>query len=318
MREAAVIQAVTGGSPVPQGMVPQVVVAAPATAVSRLVPMVELTKPRIGALVLVATGLGFFVGLDHTPTPAEWLAAVHTLLATALVAGGANALNQYLEAAYDAQMVRTRNRPIPSARLSADEALLFGVLISAGGVLYLLAAVNSAAAGVAAATLALYLFAYTPLKRVTPLAVYVGAAPGALPPLIGWAAATGTLPPQAWLIFAILFLWQLPHFAAIAWLYREDYRRAGYRVLTAVQDDGRLDLHLITHTVGLIAASLLPTLYGLAGAWYAFGAMALGLAFLGFGVQFVRSKTQATARWHLLASIAYVPALLTLMLVDRV
>lgn len=285
---------------------------------SRLAALVELTKPRIAGMVLVATALGYFLAL---PTGAGMTAVpllIHTLLGTLMVGGGANALNHFLEAEHDALMTRTADRPIPSGRLTPREALAFSVTMCVSGVAYLALLANPLAAVLAALAAVSYAFVYTPLKRSTPLCVFVGAVPGALPPLIGWAAASGSLALGGWLLFAIVFFWQLPHFAAIAWLYREDYGRAGYPMMSVVDPEGmRTNLHMITHTATLLVASLLPVVYGLAGPGYAICAMGLGAAFLAVGFIFVVQRTRAVARLHLLASVAYLPLLFLAMLIDR-
>lgn len=285
---------------------------------ARLGVYIELAKPRIAVLVLVATALGFFMG-GAGMGAAEWILLLHTLIGTGLVAGGANALNQYLEADLDAKMDRTRDRPLPSGRLTPSQTLTAGVAASAIGVVHLTLLVNPLAASLAAATLLSYVLLYTPLKRVTAYSLFVGAVPGALPPIIGWAAAAGHLPLRSWLLFLIVFFWQLPHFMAIAWMYREDYRRAGFPVVPVIDPDGtRTNVEMISHSVALLMASLLPTLYGLTGTIYAVGAMALGLGFLLCGVLFVVRKNMEVARLHLLASVIYLPALLLLMLLDKV
>ena len=244
---------------------------------------------------------------------------IHTLVATALVAAGANAINQFMEADLDAKMERTRNRPIPSGRLTRFEVAIFGWCLPLVGVVYLALAVNVLSATIAAVTFCTYAFVYTPLKRVTSMSVFVGAIPGALPPVIGWAAASGSVTIGGWLLFAIVFFWQLPHFVAIAWLYRDDYRRAGYPMIPVIDEEGtRTNLHMITHTVGLIIVSLLPAMASIAGPVYAVAAMILGMAFLGVGIVFVVRKTRRIARLHLLTSIVYLPCLLVIMTLDKV
>jgi len=284
----------------------------------RLRAYLELTKARIIGLVIVVVAVGFFLSLR---TQADWAALTllfHTLLGTGLVAGGANALNQYLEVEYDGQMVRTQDRPLPSGRLSRAEALAFGAGIAGAGLVYLALQVNLLSASLTALTLASYVFVYTPMKRYTPLCVYVGAVPGALPPVIGWAAGSGSVTMEAWLLFAILFFWQLPHFAAIAWQYRDDYARAGYPMLSVVDHDGlRTSFHVVTHSVGLLTMSVLPVLAGRQGAVYGIGAGVLGVGFLACGVLFIIRKSAATARFHVLASVTYLPLLFALMMVDR-
>jgi len=278
----------------------------------------ELTKARIIGMVLVVVTVGFFLSLR---TQADWAVLtllMHTLLGTGLVAGGANALNQYLEAEYDGQMVRTQDRPLPSGRLSRGEALAFGAGIAGGGLLYLALQVNLLCALLTGLTLTSYIFLYTPMKRRTAMCVYIGAVPGALPPVIGWAAGAGTISIEAWLLFAILFFWQLPHFAAIAWQYRDDYARAGYPMLSVIDRDGlRTSFHVVTHSVGLLIMSVLPVLAGRQGSVYGIGAVLLGAAFLACGVLFIIRKTAAAARFHVLASVTYLPLLFALMMIDR-
>ena len=293
--------------------------AVPVLIRTRLAAFVELTKPRISALVLVATAVGFLMALPADAGFSGVTLLFHTLLGTALVAGGANALNQCLEAEHDGRMARTEGRPIPSGRLSPAEVSTFGLVSAAIGLIYLAFLVNATASLIAAITLLTYVLVYTPLKRLTALCVFAGAVPGALPPVIGWVAGAGGLAAPAWLLFAIMFFWQLPHFAAIAWLYREDYARAGYPMLPVVDRDGlRTALHLLTHSVGLLAATLVPTAYGLTGTLYTIGAMLLGLSFLVHGVFFLLRKTERNARRHVVASVVFLPALLTLMVVDKV
>jgi len=287
---------------------------------SRAAAYLELGKPRIGAMVLVAACVGFYVSSSVTDASIAWaVRLLWTLVGTGLVAVGANALNQVLEVEYDAQMVRTADRPLPSGRLTMREALLFGIAAGLVGTCLLGFLVNWLCATTAAITFLTYVLIYTPLKRVTPLCVFVGAVPGALPPVIGWTAGAGSLGKGAVLLFAILFFWQLPHFAAIAWQYRDDYARGGYPMLPVIDPQGRrTQLHLITHTVGLIVVSLFPAMSGMAGAVYAIAAVSLGLAFLLSGIVFLTRMTREAARLHVLASIAYLPLLLAVMMVDKV
>jgi protoheme IX farnesyltransferase len=285
---------------------------------ARLAAAVELAKPRIAGMVLVATVLGFYLAIPGKLDLAALPLLLHTIVGTALVASGANAFNQLLEAQHDANMDRTRFRPLPSGRLTASEVLAIAAVLSAVGVVYLALLTTMVAALVAAAAWFLYVFAYTPLKRVTSLCVFVGAIPGAMPPLIGWAAVAGDLPRHAFVPFAILYFWQLPHFAAISWLYRDDYARAGYPLLSVTDRAGlRLNMHMITHTLALMAASLLPVFYRLSGAAYGISAAVFGLAFLACGVAFVLRRTRAMARFHLLASIVYLPLLFSIMMLDK-
>jgi len=283
----------------------------------RVAAFAELGKARILALVLVVTAVGFALAAQQQ-SGASVLALIHALIGTALVAAGANALNQALEATFDARMLRTQDRPVPSGRLTRREALAFGLTCGASGLLYLGLQTNALACLIAGVTLVSYVALYTPLKRISPMCVYVGAVPGALPPLIGWAAGSGTLSFQALSLFVILYFWQLPHFAAIAWQYREDYARGGYPMLAVIDSDGwRTNLHVITHTVGLLGASLLPVWVGLSGVAYGVAAMALGTAFLLCGIYFLTRKNPTTARQTVLASVAYLPLLLGMLLLDR-
>jgi len=242
----------------------------------------------------------------------------HTLIGTALTAAGASALNMVLERELDAKMRRTRNRPLPAGRLQFGEALIFGVALAASGVLYLTLATNQLAGLLAAVTLSSYLFAYTPLKRHTSLCTVIGAVPGALPVAGGWAAARGTLEVEAWLLFAIVFFWQLPHFLALAWMYREDYTRGGFPMLPTIDPEGESTVRqIVLNTLALLPVSLAPTMIGLAGSVYFFGALILGLAFLGLSLYFTAARTNLAARRFYLASVIYLPALLTLLLADR-
>jgi len=277
----------------------------------------ELTKPRIAGMVLVAALVGFYVsGMSDS---ASWLRLFAALMGIGFVGAGANALNQYLEADLDAQMVRTRERPIPSGRLTPFEALAFGVGISVAGLLILLLWVNPLSTVLTALTLSSYVLIYTPLKRITSLCVYVGAIPGALPPVIGWAAGSGTLTLGAWLLFAILYFWQLPHFAAICWQYREDYEGAGYPMLSVGDHHGfRTCRHMLTHTVALLMASLLPAMTSMTGATYGVAAMVLGTAFLVCGARFVLHRTTLRARGVVIASVLYLPLLFITLMVDKV
>jgi protoheme IX farnesyltransferase len=289
--------------------------ATEAPARPRVADYLELTKPRVAVLVLFTVAVGAL--LASGPRVNGWV-LLHTLLGTALVAGGASALNQWLERRSDAKMRRTENRPLPAGRLSAAEVLTFGGLLGAGGVAYLALALGHwAAAAVAALTFALYVGVYTPLKRVTTLNTLVGAVPGALPPLIGWAAARGGLTWAAAPLFLILFLWQVPHFLAIAWAYRDDYARAGLRMLPVFDRTGRATARrMVGWCVALLAASLTPPLFGPVGRVYLGGAAVLGLGFLAAALYFRRAPSAAAARLVLRASLVYLPGLLALLLLD--
>lgn len=282
----------------------------------RWADLLALTKPRITALVLVTTGVGFYLA---TPGAVDVALLLHTLLGTALLAGGTNALNQYAERGPDARMKRTRDRPIPSGRLSPDLALAFAAGISAAGTLYLAVAVNPLTALLGASALGMYVFLYTPLKQRTWWCTVVGAVPGAIPPMMGWAAVRGELDAVAWVLFGIVFLWQLPHFYAIAWIYRSDYAQAGFPMLPVVDADGsRTGRQVVASTLALIGVSVWTSVLGLTGALYLVGALALGAAFLGFGVWLAGLRSGRSARRLFLASVVYLPALLLLMVVDKV
>ena len=277
--------------------------------------LAALTKPRVVLMVLVTTLVGYDAGLTGSP---DYVRMVHLLIGTLLAAGGTLALNQYWERGVDARMDRTRARPLPDGRLQPLEALLFGAVLTILGVAYLAALVGVAVALVTAATAILYLFVYTPLKLRTALCTLVGAVPGALPPVTGWVAARDDVSIGAWVLFAILFLWQLPHTLAIARLYREDYARAGVRVLPVVDRDGAsTERQIVVASVGLLAVSLLPTVMGWTGAVYLTGALMLGLAFVAVGAGQAWQPSALTARQVLFASILYLPLLLCLLALDK-
>jgi protoheme IX farnesyltransferase len=281
----------------------------------RLSDFVALTRPRVVVMVLVTTLVGFYMGSMGT---ADTLRLVSTLIGMGLAAGGTLALNQYLEQDVDARMERTRLRPLPDGRLEPREALLFGTVITGGGLLFLALAVNLLSAGVTAVSVGSYLFLYTPLKRRTSLCSVVGAVPGALPPVVGWAAARGELGAEAWVLFAILFLWQIPHSLAIARLYRDDYARAGIRLLPVIEPDGgSTGRQIVSNCLALLAVGLLPSVIGLAGSAYFVGAFVLGVGFLGFGIGLAVSRSETAARRLLLASLVYLPAQLGLMALDK-
>lgn len=277
--------------------------------------LVALTKPRVLVMVLVTTVVGYYVGLEGV---ADYARLLHLVVGTLLAAGGTLALNQYWEREVDGRMERTRGRPLPDGRLQPLEALLFGVAITAMGLVYLTILVNVLAGLVTAATVVLYLFAYTPLKLRTALCTLVGAVPGALPPVTGWVAARDGFGVGAWVLFGILFLWQLPHTLAIARLYRDDYARAGVRLLPVVDPEGTsTERHIVTGCLALLVVSLLPTLIGLAGAVYFVGALALGGALVVLGARQALVPSSAAARRVLLASLLYLPALLALLAFDK-
>jgi protoheme IX farnesyltransferase len=277
--------------------------------------LLALTKPRVVVMVLVTTVVGYYVGLVAAPDYGRLLSLV---VGTLLAAGGTLALNQYWERDVDARMERTRTRPLPEGRLAPLEALLFGAALTTLGLVVLAAGVGWLATLVTAATFVLYVFAYTPLKLRTTLCTIVGAVPGALPPVTGWAAARDDLGVGAWVLFGILFLWQLPHTLAIGRLYQHDYARAGVRLLPVVDAEGRAtERQIVSGCVALLAVSLLPTLIGLAGAVYFVGALLLGGLFAALGAQHALAPSAPRARRVLLASLLYLPALLALLAFDK-
>jgi protoheme IX farnesyltransferase len=282
----------------------------------RLADFLELTKPRVTLMVLVTTFVGYYLGFDFSP---GYSRLVETLLGTALASGGTLALNQYLERYPDALMERTRHRPLPDGRIQPKEALIFGVALAVSGLLVLGLTVNLMSALVTASIVVSYLLVYTPLKQKSSLCGIVGAVPGALPPVIGWAAARGELGPTAWVLFAILFFWQIPHTLAIARIYRDDFSRAGIRFLPVVEPDGAsTGRQIVSHSLALLAVSLLPTLLGISGGLYFLSALTLGAFFLACGVRLAISQSLGAARRLLLASVVYLPALLVAMAIDRI
>ena len=280
----------------------------------------ELVKLRLTTMVLITTLVGFYAALNAASGGlAQNLAKLGlTLLGTGLLAAGASILNQYLEREYDAKMDRTAGRPLPSGAIGVEASLLLGGAVSVGGLLALAACVNLLVALLGAVTLVTYLFIYTPLKRKSEWNTIIGAIPGALPPLMGWAAVRGEVDPLGWTLFAILFFWQMPHFMAIAWMYREDYEKAGFVMMPSVPGGGpRTGRQAISHTVFLIIASLMPFTMKLAGAVYVSGAVLLGGLFLWAAMRFSRQLTRQSARVLFFASIIYLPLLLGLMVVDK-
>jgi len=276
----------------------------------------ELAKPNVVSMVLVTAFVGFYAASPEIP---NYLLLIKMLFGTALAAGGTLALNQFMERETDALMVRTRRRPIPDGRVQPVEALCFGLLLTLSGLAYLAAAVNLLSALVTAFITLSYLVLYTPMKPRSSLCMLVGAVPGALPPVIGWVAARGDFDIAAWVLFAILFLWQIPHTLAIARLYRDDYAKAGIQFLPVIEPDGgSTNRQIISHCAALLAVSLLPTLLGLAGGVYFIVAFFLGCGFLGSGIRLATSSTLTRARQLLFASLVYLPVLLLVMALDRV
>jgi len=275
----------------------------------------ELTKPRITVLILVCTAVGYFFGSPNSFHLAPFL---HALLGTALMASGTAALNQWYEADSDAKMRRTSKRPIPAGRIRPSDGLIFGALLSVVGFADLWLGANALAAALGFFTLATYIFLYTPLKRRSAVCTTVGAVPGAMPPLIGYSAASGILDSGALALFLILFVWQFPHFYAIAWMYREDYARCGIRMLPVIEPEGESTVRrVVACCLLLIPISLVPRVLGMAGSIYAATAIAAGLVLLYFGVRLGRERTSVGARRVLLASVLYLPVLLGVMVLDR-
>jgi heme o synthase len=277
-----------------------------------------LTKPEVNLLILVTTFAGFYLASKPGPGGFRTLLVIHTLLGTLLVASGTGTLNQFIERSFDAQMRRTARRPLASGRLKASHVLRFGISLSLAGTIYLALAVNFLASLLALVTLLSYLFLYTPLKRKTSLCTLIGAFPGAVPPLIGWAAARGRLDPEAWVLYAIVFLWQFPHFMAVAWMYREDYARAGYLVLPW---DKRKEQYVVWQSLvvslALVPLSLVPTIIGESSLVYSVGTLILGLAFIYYSARFAFQKSNIAARQLLAASIIYLPAVFTLLMLNK-
>lgn len=274
----------------------------------------SMLKPRITFLVMVTALAGSVLAFAG---PVNWWPVIHMLIGTAFCSGGASALNQFVERDVDGLMRRTQNRPLPTGRISPNSAFAFGLIVSAIGVVYLAAWVNALSAGVGLFTITSYLLVYTPSKRVTWWSTLIGAVPGAMPPVLGWAAVRGDLGMGAGILFAIMFLWQIPHFLSIAWMYRADYDRAGFPVLPVCDPSGgRTARHITSHCVALLFVSLAPTWMGLTGQIYFVGALIIGIVFLAFGIATAVYKTQLSAKRLLLASIVYHPILLALIMID--
>src|SRR5579864_7038607 len=283
---------------------------------SRASAYVALTKPDVSFLVLMTTAAGYYMG---TRGPVAWAPMLQTVFATLLIAAGTAALNHYIERESDRHMRRTASRPLPSGLLRPAEALWFGVALALAGAVDLWVVGGWMASLLGAITCLSYLLAYTPLKKRTVWATFVGAFPGAVPPMIGWAAATGHLDKGAWLLFAILFFWQFPHFHAIAWMYREDYARAGILMLPVVDRQGtRTFRQIIGTAIALVGASLLPAIVGLAGVQYFFGALVLSTALVQVCLWAARAKTNVRAKWLMHATVLHIPLLLGLMVFDKI
>jgi heme o synthase len=291
-------------------------VPVPVAGGRRLLAYFDLAKPRVVLMIVLATLVGFYLGARE-PT-GQWL-LFHTLASTAMAAAGTLALNQYLERDLDAVMLRTRSRPLPAGKLLPPEALVFGSLCASAGIAYQTLAVGPLPGLVTAATTASYLFLYTPMKRWTPFCSLIGAVPGALPPVTGWAASAGDLGAGAWVLFCILFLWQLPHSLAIARMYREDYARAGIRLLPVIDPEGgSTGRQIVINSAALLSVALLPTVVGLSGRYYFYVALVLGFMLLGFSVRLARTRSLVDARRLLFASLVYLPTLLAAMAADKI
>ncbi len=287
----------------------------PLGAKARLSAYVELTKPRITFLIVLTSAAGFCLGSRGA---VNYLLFANAMISIGLLSSGIATLNQFIERDLDGLMRRTASRPLPTGRLAPLEAMWLGVLLTAGAETYLALFVNGLSAVLGLTVIAGYLFLYTPLKTRSTLSTAVGAFPGAMPPLIGWTAARGEIDVAAWVLFAILFLWQFPHFLAIAWMYREDYGRAGIRMLPVVEPEGRVTgQQIIAYSLMLVPVSLLPTVLGISGRFYFVTALALGLLFLASGIRVALSKSNQHARQLLLASVFYLPLLFGVMVLDR-
>ncbi len=280
----------------------------------RAADYLELTKPNIVAMILVTVAAGFYLGAEGA---LDVVLLVHTLVGSALVAGGSNALNQILERKIDARMRRTENRPLPAGRLGVSRATVFAWGLGLSGVAYLAAMTNPTVTFLAAATLGSYVFVYTPLKRKTSLCTLVGAVPGALPIVGGWAAARGTVGLEAWVLFVLLYLWQLPHFLALAWLCREDYARAGLRMLSVTAGADATFRQALLYAVAILPVSLMPTVLGTTGPVTFFGAMTCSLWLIWATASAARDRSRNKARRLFLVTVIYLPAVLLLMIVDK-
>ncbi len=277
---------------------------------------VELTKPRVSALVVMTTAAGFYLA---SAGRLDWLLLFHTLFGTALLAAGTAVLNQFLERENDALMRRTARRPLPAKKLEPTNAMVFGLVLIACGGLYLGLLVNPLTAFLGCLTTVVYLLAYTPLKTRTSFCTTVGAFPGAMPPLMGWAAASGGLNLNAWILFGILFLWQFPHFLSIAWIYRDDYERGGFKMLPLFDREGkRTGFRVVAFTAALLLVSVAPFFTDLAGAIYLLAAVGLGLGFLWTGLLLARNRSRISAKLLLRASVIYLPLLLVVMIADKI
>ena len=277
--------------------------------------LVELLKARLTLLVLLTTAVGFYLGAD---SPINFAALLHTVFGTAAAAAGAAALNQWWEYKLDALMHRTRSRPVPTGRMRPRDAVILGAALSIFGVAYLAFVCNALSAALAAITIIIYIFAYTPLKRVSTFNTALGAVPGALPPMIGWAAARGTLNAGAWMLFAILFFWQLPHFFAIAWMYRDDYARAGFQMISSDDRTGeRSASQSVFFCMLLFIVAGLPAFLGIATVFYLLAELVLGGVFIAVAMRFLKTRATSDARRLFITSIIYLPLLLGALVLGK-
>ena len=277
--------------------------------------LVELVKARLTLLVLLTTAVGFYLGAD---SPINFAALLHTVFGTAAAAAGAAALNQWWEYKLDALMHRTRSRPVPTGRMRPRDAVILGAALSIFGVAYLAFVCNALSAALAAITIIIYIFAYTPLKRVSTFNTALGAVPGALPPMIGWAAARGTLNAGAWMLFAILFFWQLPHFFAIAWMYRDDYARAGFQMISSDDRTGeRSASQSVFFCMLLFIVAGLPAFLGIATVFYLLAELVLGGVFIAVAMRFLKTRATSDARRLFITSIIYLPLLLGALVLGK-
>ncbi|MEY2601441.1 MAG: heme o synthase [Verrucomicrobiota bacterium] len=277
--------------------------------------LIELVKARLTLLVLLTTAVGFYLGADN---PINYAALLHTVLGTAAAAAGAAALNQWWEYKLDALMQRTRSRPVPAGRMRPRDAVVLGAALSIFGVAYLAFVCNTLSAALAAITIIIYVFAYTPLKRISTFNTALGAVPGALPPMIGWAAARGTLNAGAWMLFAILFFWQLPHFFAIAWMYRDDYARAGFQMISSDDPNGeRSASQSVFFCMILFVVAGLPAFLGIATVFYLLAELILGAVFVAVAMRFLRTRSRSDARRLFITSIIYLPLLLGALVLSK-
>lgn len=284
--------------------------------IGRAADYLELIKPRLVLMILITTAAGFYLG---SPSTVNWMQFLHTLIGAGLTAAGVLSLNQYLEREIDSQMPRTQQRPLPAGRLCPMKALLFGAILTGTGMLYLTVMVNSMSGFVISLIVVSYLFIYTPLKRKTSLCTLIGAIPGALPPVVGWVAAHGKLSGSAWVLFAILFLWQLPHSLAIAYIYRDDYAKAGLKLLPVIHPDGASTRRqIVFNCLALLGVGLLPVFFNIAGGKYFLAALFLGGMFFLSGIYLQKSKSMKAARYVLYASLLYLPCLFIAMTIDKI